>query len=114
LVIGKQVFVPGNVPARQKAFYHLLFTNYYVFAAPTCFVCSVARAVLGGGLISLEEKMADAGAPGGLPLISRFSPDLFGQASPASRQGTLILVTPTRVGAMRCLFLLKFSVSPPY
>jgi hypothetical protein len=40
--------------------------------------------------------MAGAGAPGGLPLNSRFSPGLVGQDSPISRWRTLILVTPAK------------------
>jgi hypothetical protein len=83
----------------------LLFTNYYVFAVPTRFVRLIAHAVLSTGLNSLEEKMAGAGAPGGLPLICRFFPGLFGQDSSISRWRTLILVTPAKAGAMRCLFL---------
>lgn len=37
--------------------------------------------------------MAGAGAPEGLPLNFRFSPDLSGQNSPTLQWGTLILVT---------------------
>ena len=48
--------------------------------------------------------MAGAGAPGGLPLICRFSPGLTGQDSSILRWRTLILVTPAKAGAMRCLF----------
>jgi hypothetical protein len=50
-----------------------------------------------------EERGAGRGAPGGLPLILRFSRPSGGRppgspVGPALRQGTLILVTPTRFG----------------
>ena len=51
--------------------------------------------------------MAGAGAPEGLPLNFRFSPDLSGQDSPTLQWGTLILVTPTNAGVMRCLFRIQ-------
>jgi hypothetical protein len=43
------------------------------FAVPTRFARLIAHAVLSNGLNSLEEKMAGAGAPEGLPLNFRFS-----------------------------------------
>lgn len=67
--------------------------------------------------------MAGAGAPEGLPLNFRFSPahflSPFGRwesepDSPTLQWGTLILVTPTKVGVMRCLFLLKLTAAPPF
>jgi len=84
---------------------NLLFTNYYFFAVPIRFARLIAHAILSNGLNSLEKKMAGAGAPEGLPLICRFSPGLVGQDSSISRWRTLILVTPAKAGAMRCLFL---------
>jgi len=63
-----------NAPAKQKAFHQLPFTIYQLlcFAVPTRFARLIAHAVLSNGLNSLEENMAGAGAPGGLPLIFRF------------------------------------------
>lgn len=59
--------------------------------------------------------MAGVGAPEGLPLICRFllerraaAPQRALKFSPASRQATLLLVTPQiSGGAMRSLFLLR-------
>jgi hypothetical protein len=104
-----EIFTPNNKISHRYAVRNdnLLFTNYYVFAVPTRFVCLITHAALSNGLISLEEKMAGAGAPGGLPLICRFSPGLVGQDSSIPRWRTLILVTPAKAGAMRCLFLLN-------
>jgi len=52
------------------------------FAFPIHFARSIARAVLAEWVDILEEKMAGAGAPEGLPLNFRFSPDLSGPDSP--------------------------------
>jgi hypothetical protein len=101
-----------NVPTRQKALHQLPFTIHQLlfFAFPIRFVRSIARAVLAEWVGILEEKMAGAGAPEGLPLNFRFSPDLSGQDSPTLQWGTLILVTPTKVGVMRCLFRIQMFV----
>jgi len=58
--------------------------------------------------------MQAAGWPGGLPLNFRFSPAFAGR-SPASRWGTLILVSLSPILTGSCAFFpVKISWQPPF